>query len=43
MADEKYLSHSDSPSFYAVIRREMLRYADLARRVLELSESVKVA
>ncbi len=43
VANEKYLSHSDSPSSYAVIRREMLRYADLARDVSELSESVKVA
>ena len=33
VANEKYLSHSDSPSSYAVIRREMLRYADLARDV----------
>ena len=43
VADEKYLGHSDFPSSYAAIRREMSRYADPTRRALALSESVKVA
>ena len=43
VANEKYLGHSDSPSSYALIRREMPRYVDLARGMSELSESVEVA
>ena len=43
VTNEKYLNHSDSPSRYAVIRREIPHCADPTRSVLELSESVEVA